>query len=342
MDTPSEDHVLLLTPDEARRTAELTIRAAERYTGDDDPALLLDLPRIAADLPVRTQRFLRTFAIDEPTGYCVVSGHLFDQDRIGPTPEHWRGRPRPNREFPEEVLVLLYAALLGEPFGWTTQQDGRLVHDIFPVRSHENDQLGLGSKELLTWHTEDAFHPYRGDYLVLASLRNPDKVATTVGSYAGGVLSDDDVEVLFEERFHIAPDESHLPKNNSASSGGDAERFATIERLIHERRPVAALFGPRQEPYLRLDPYFMEVPEDDPEARRALDNLIAVVDSGLREIALEQGDCLVVNNHRVVHGRVPFTARYDGTDRWLKRINVTHDLRRSRTMRASAGNRLIG
>jgi hypothetical protein len=39
---------------------------------------------------------------------------------------------------------------------------------------------------------------------------------------------------------------------------------------------------------------------------------------------------------------VPFTARYDGTDRWLKRINVTHDLRRSRAMRASAGNRLIG
>jgi hypothetical protein len=23
-----------------------------------------------------------------------------------------------------------------------------------------------------------------------------------------------------------------------------------------------------------------------------------------------------------VHGRVPFKARFDGTDRWLKRINV--------------------
>jgi hypothetical protein len=24
----------------------------------------------------------------------------------------------------------------------------------------------------------------------------------------------------------------------------------------------------------------------------------------------------------VVHGREPFQARYDGTDRWLKRVNV--------------------
>ncbi|MER7640042.1 MULTISPECIES: arginine beta-hydroxylase, Fe(II)/alpha-ketoglutarate-dependent [unclassified Streptomyces] len=336
------DPVLTLTPDEARQTAELTLRLAERYAGDDDPELLLDLPRLASGLPVRTQRFLRTFATEEPTGFGVVSGHLFDQERIGPTPEDWHERPRPNREFPEEILVLLYAGLLGEPFGWTTQQDGRLVHDVFPVRKHEHDQLGLGSKELLTWHTEDAFHPYRGDYLVLASLRNPDRVATTVGEYVPHALSPADLEVLFEERFHIAPDESHLPKNNSRASDGDSGQFAALEEFIHERRPVAVLFGPRQEPYLRLDPYFMADPEDDPEARQALDRLIAVIDGGLREVALEQGDCLVINNHRVVHGRVPFTARFDGTDRWLKRINVTHDLRKSRTMRASSSTRLIG
>ncbi|MBP2478023.1 putative NAD(P)/FAD-binding protein YdhS [Crossiella equi] len=35
------------------------------------------------------------------------------------------------------------------------------------------------------------------------------------------------------------------------------------------------------------------------------------------------------HNKRAVHGRRPFTARYDGTDRWLRRINITADLRRS-------------
>ncbi len=216
------------------------------------------------------------------------------------------------------------------------------MHDVFPVRKHEHDQLGLGSKELLTWHTEDAFHPYRGDYLVLASLRNPDRVATTVGEYVPHALSPADLEVLFKERFHIAPDASHLPKNNSRASDGDTGQFAALDEFLHERRPVSVLFGPRQEPYLRLDPYFMADPEDDPEARQALDRLIAVIDEGLREVALDQGDCLVINNHRVVHGRVPFTARFDGTDRWLKRVNVTHDLRKSRTMRASSSTRLIG
>jgi len=35
-----------------------------------------------------------------------------------------------------------------------------------------------------------------------------------------------------------------------------------------------------------------------------------------------------------VHGRKPFTARFDGTDRWLKRVCITRDLRKSRDARA--------
>jgi hypothetical protein len=34
-----------------------------------------------------------------------------------------------------------------------------------------------------------------------------------------------------------------------------------------------------------------------------------------------------------VHGRKPFKARHDGTDRWLKRLDVTLDLRKSRAAR---------
>ena len=37
-----------------------------------------------------------------------------------------------------------------------------------------------------------------------------------------------------------------------------------------------------------------------------------------------------MDNDLVVHGRVPFQARYDGTDRWLKRSSVRVSGRRSR------------
>ena len=48
---------------------------------------------------------------------------------------------------------------------------------------------------------------------------------------------------------------------------------------------------------------------------------------------LEAGDLLVVDNSVAVHGRTPFTARFDGTDRWLQRTFVVADLA------ASAGER---
>ncbi|MBB5959621.1 Fe(II)/alpha-ketoglutarate-dependent arginine beta-hydroxylase [Saccharothrix tamanrassetensis] len=338
----ASDEVAILTPAEAKAAAELATSLAQRYSSVDDEDLLCDLPFHASKLPLRAQRFLRRFALADRRGFCIVKGHVMDAARIGPTPADWRGMARPGPEFPEEILLLLYAALLGEPFGWVTQQDGHLVHNTFPIKEHEYEQLGSGSRELLTWHTEDAFHPYRGDYLILASLRNPDRVATTVAELDVSALSPEDLGLLFQERFRIVPDESHRPGNNSSVSASDRRRFANIERLTTDHRPVAVLFGSPTDPYLRLDPYFMEIPEEDLDANRAFRALVEVIDRNLRNIVLEQGDFLFVNNHRAVHGRAPFTARYDGTDRWLKRVNVTTDLRKSRDMRATAASRLIG
>ncbi|MEV5977007.1 arginine beta-hydroxylase, Fe(II)/alpha-ketoglutarate-dependent [Streptomyces sp. NPDC052114] len=336
-------NVLKLTAGEAEISAELAIELSRKYASPEDPQLIFDLPFLAAGLPERTRRFLRSFVLEEAGGYCVLSGHRIDSERIGTTPRHWRDRERPGPEFPEEILLLLYGAVVGEPFGWATQQDGRLVHDVFPIKGHDHEQLGTGSSELLTWHIEDAFHPYRGDYLLLSALRNPDDVATTVGELDLSALPPEHVDTLFAKRFYIAPDESHLPKNNSTSGDAEAaERFASIERLISNRERVAVLYGSRRAPYLRLDPYFMEVPDDDPQARDALQAVTEVVDGALGNVVLDQGDVLCVNNHLAVHGRVPFRARYDGSDRWLKRINVTSDLRKSREMRASADSRLIG
>jgi alpha-ketoglutarate-dependent taurine dioxygenase len=56
---------------------------------------------------------------------------------------------------------------------------------------------------------------------------------------------------------------------------------------------------------------------------------------------MESGDFCFLDNYRVVHGRKPFKARHDGTDRWLKRVNVVRDLRKSRTARQSAMARTI-
>jgi L-asparagine oxygenase len=43
-------------------------------------------------------------------------------------------------------------------------------------------------------------------------------------------------------------------------------------------------------------------------------------------VALEAGDLLIVDNSVAVHGRSPFTPRFDGTDRWVQRAFVVADL----------------
>lgn len=61
----------------------------------------------------------------------------------------------------------------------------------------------------------------------------------------------------------------------------------------------------------------------------------------MRDIILQPGDCCFIDNYRAVHGRKPFTANYDGYDRWLKRLNITRDLRKSQKMRAKPLSRVI-
>ncbi|MFD1046061.1 fructose-bisphosphatase class II, partial [Kibdelosporangium lantanae] len=66
----------------------------------------------------------------------------------------------------------------GDAFSWSTLQDGRLIHNVVPIEGDETEQSGHG-QVLLEWHTEDGFHPYRCDYLLLFGMRNHDRVPNT-------------------------------------------------------------------------------------------------------------------------------------------------------------------
>jgi Fe(II)/alpha-ketoglutarate-dependent arginine beta-hydroxylase len=281
----------------------------------------------AHELPKRIRCNLNAFRRERMSGVMCISGYVVDQDRVGPTPGHWRDRRAPSPTHREELLLILFSSLLGDPFGWATQQNGRLIHDVLPIKGHEHEQLGSSSESPLTWHTEDAFHPLRGDFLSFACLRNPYAAATTIGYVDSLDLPHTAKVILFEDRFDIRPDESHLAKNNS---GPDGATFAGIDEMQSNPQQVAVLFGDSAHPYIRADPYFMSVDSGDHEARHALDQLVKEMDKKMFDLHLESGDFCFLDNFRTVHGRKPFKARHDGTDRWLKRVNVACDLRKSR------------
>jgi Fe(II)/alpha-ketoglutarate-dependent arginine beta-hydroxylase len=179
-------------------------------------------------------------------------------------------------------------------------------------------------------------------------LRNPDRVATNLAAVNFAALEPAQVRVLFEPRFTIRPDESHLEKNSAklkaAAKGADPgleSAFRKINEMNARPEKIAVLYGDPRSPYVRVDPYFMDELADDAEAQQALDALIRVIDAEVRDLVLEPGDFVFIDNFKAVHGRRAFRARYDGNDRWLKRINLARDLRKSRDARPSCESRIL-
>ncbi len=133
--------------------------------------------------------------------------------------------------------------------------------------------------------------------------------------------------MLREPRFVIRADPEHLAGARDGQPGA---------------RRCAMLFGAADDPYLRVDSIFTEpLPGDDgaprPRSRALCDQLAAAT----VPVPLAAGDVLLVDNYRMVHGRTPFRPRFDGTDRWLRKVTVTRDLRRSRARRCGADGRVL-
>lgn len=330
---------LQLTAAEASEIDGMTRLLRTPYGWQPSTERMIDLRTLAQELPRRIRSALNAMRLQQRPRVLVISGGRLDQARIGPTPSTRILPTNDPRTCPEETLLVMYGLLLGEVFGWSTQQDGRMVNDVLPVAGEERRQMGSSSSEELLWHTEDAFHEARADYVGLMCLRNPQHAATTVGHLAVSELDMRIRSILAEPRFLIRPDLSHDPSQNVNSR---LEAFDRVSAMHQRPEHVAVLFGDPDDPCIRLDPAYMSALPGDDEARLALDTAIHSVQRHLVEIVLEPGDVCVLDNYRVVHGRRPFAAQYDGTDRWLKRINVSRDLRHRRLDSHDDADMLVG
>lgn len=315
-----------LDPGEARQASALAAACAGRYGRVHEPRFVDAVSVAAHDLPRGVREAANRFRLADTAHALIIAGNLVDDDALGRTPEHWRAADTPGSR-PHAFLLMLYAALLGDAVGWATQQAGRIVTDVLPIAGMEGSLVSSSSTTELGWHTEDAFSPYRADHVGLLCLRSPELTSTTIAHLDLAALPADAVGVLREPRFRVLPDSSH-----TAANGG--QRPAPP--------PVGLIGGHPDAPVLRIDRDFTHALTGDHEALRALELLVAQLDRSLYDVALRPGDVCFVDNRNVVHGRRSFRPRYDGRDRWLKRVNVVADLRRTRPGRATAAGRVIG
>ncbi|WP_328388254.1 TauD/TfdA family dioxygenase [Nocardia sp. NBC_00416] len=281
-----------------------------------DPALIEQIRTRATDLPAEIHTALRPPATS--AGACVLRRLPLRDDEIGPTPPDWQTATawsadpaRPGCSFELDIAMLLLAAAAGEPFGWAGQQDGRLVNNIVPAAGHEFEQSGASSTVLLSPHSEDAFHPRRANLLVLGCLRNADRVGTTVSSVRRVELTGAERRALRTPTLPILPDVSY---------GSDFDRAAAVAVPTLWCEPGRD--NESEALTVRFDPAYTPLDEADPAYRAAYQRLETELERVCVLACLQPGELLLIDNDVAVHGRVPFTPRYDGTDRWLKRVNI--------------------
>ncbi|MEZ5139977.1 MAG: TauD/TfdA family dioxygenase [Acidimicrobiales bacterium] len=257
-------------------------------------------------LGTRALAALDAFAADPgPSGSLLLSD--LDVGEVPPTPA--TPTDATAKDVRSELVLLAAARRLGEPVGYRPEHGGSIVQNLVPTRDAIGRQTSTSSGVDLGFHTETAFHPHRPRYLLLLCLRGDPSASTTLASVDDLLpgLRPDTVAELRRPRFRTGVDESF---------GGRPDV------PVGPARPVLA--GGDEAPELCWD---AELTRGETEAARAaLLELAAAVAERQRRIVLAAGDLLVVDNARCVHGRSPFAARFDGTDRWLQRAFVVEDL----------------
>jgi L-asparagine oxygenase len=226
---------------------------------------------------------------------------------------------------PAAGVMGIFAAVLGDQYGFKPELAGHIVQDILPVAGFEFTQQSISSDAPLFNHMEMAFTDDRADYVALFCLRaDHEGIAGTTLSPIEAILpllSARAVEVLGTARFKTTVDGSFL----LGMSRDDPIYIG----------PIQVFSGNIHRPRIRAD--FAETTGLDTVAQAALDELCHAADEAAIEIRLQPGDLLFIDNHHAFHGRTPFRARWDGADRWLLRTFVARDLSQSEAHRPSDG-----
>jgi L-asparagine oxygenase len=226
---------------------------------------------------------------------------------VPPTPTSWSDVPDMHEA---EASLINHGFEFGYVYSYKQEQGGREVQHVFPIKKEEGEQISSSSKVELELHTEAAFHPYKPDYVMLLCLRGDDNAATTFVCLED-LLGETNEEVIYE----LTKEDFVTSIDKSFRMNGEEDKL--IKTSVIQRD---------QDGFIKLNYDSSVMYGVTPSAQMALDDFKKVISRNVREFTLKPGQLAVIDNTATIHGRKDFTARYDGTDRWLLRCMVLKNI----------------
>jgi L-asparagine oxygenase len=239
-------------------------------------------------------------------GYLLIQNLPNDQE-LGSAPNDTIAI-RKKKSFVSESCLVGIGQIIGEIFGYKNENNGCLIHNVYPQKYHRQAISNAGSEVALPLHTEDVHvFPYSPDFVGIYCLRSEPNcnVFTYILSVKSVLsnLSPEVLEILRLPLFYVEPPQSF---------GGSSQRSKEIP-VIH---------GSYQYPHITTE--FTDMRGIRPDASEALEIFKDACNKSpsLRRISLEPGELIIFDNRKVIHGRSPFRASFSKEGRWCQRIFI--------------------
>jgi L-asparagine oxygenase len=263
------------------------------------------------DVPVEVREAILNFSnVGSDTGILVIRGLIVDDDLVDTPLDNKLGLAA-KTTFAKEQAVL--AQLLGTMIAYEAEGNGHLIQDMVPNPKLATTQQSQGSRVELEAHTEQCFSDYKPDYVILGALRGDPEAFTYAfsGRKFADLFTPEEMAKLRQPMWATTIDESFQP-------------FIPDPEAI--RGPFPILSGPDDDPYVLVDQDLMHGITAD--AQKLLEKVVQVYIENRDAHNLQPGDLLMLDNLRAMHGRSPYTPRFDGKDRFIARGFVVRDRRR--------------
>ncbi len=243
-------------------------------------------------------------------GFILIEG-LANDVFIPPTPYVT------NVDFTEVTVIsainlALCKLLKVYPVTYQGENNGELFRHVMPIQANINGKTSQGSKYPLGMHVDNCYLPLTPEnersyysacpeFMSLFGLRHNVSLPTKI------IILDEVLSKLGNRIIaQLKKPEYIVSKPDSFSSG--AKFYLPL--LVEDNDGIF---------YGRFDQDFVHPTSNKSEY--ALNCFIEELhNSTPHNILVKSGDCLLLKNQRVMHGRDGFLPKFDGTDRWMLRV----------------------